>query len=1574
MTLKFLTEPAVACPLLASLSLLTSSLTAEPIDLTVGTAAHSTGYETGNEDQFPASLAIDGVTNNFTHTRATDDDPTWQVLLPESKSFGEIKLLNRNGGAAPRLRDITVYVVEFNGNLGSDFNGGTIVYTSELQNPGPNADTVTEIIVDAGGATGNMIRVKRTPEAEISNNARVLSLNEVTAEDPERIISFESDRTLVTSGDTVSLSWEVSDNLTSLQINNGVGDVLTDPDESVDVIAPSATTDYELTAINPSGTSTAIATIEVTNQPLIYSYDSDAGDSLFVEAGTNVNLSWEVGSNATSLTLNGTDVLGSNGISVSPTEETEYLLEASNSNGTVSRTLFLRPVEDGVPIISEFLASNDQGILDEDGDPSDWIELYNPGTSSLSLAGYFLSDDVTDLTKWMLPNVTLAAGEYLVVFASGKNRVAPDPTSELHTNFLLSSAGEYLALTKTDGVSIITEYAPSYPEQEIDVSYGFDGVRGTEGYLATPTPGAANEASVLGFVADTSFSLDRGFYSTPIQVTVSSLTTDANIRYTLNGSKPTATTGILYTGPIDISETTVLRAAAFKDGFGATNVDTHTYIFPTDVITQPEMDVGVTQDPQYAPDLEAALISIPTISLNFDGEFNGSVSRDEKEVSVEMIGFEDGDTQADAGFSRFGGLVTNFDKNSMRFTFRSEYGPGKLDFQLWGGHEYSSFQPANEVNSFDLRAGNHDMAARGAYLSNRYSDDATLDMGHIAPHGRFVHVYIRGEYWGQYHLREGWDASMISEYYGGSKEDYEAVDANDNFQAQLTVYDGSGDFWRAGEVLAAGAAPFTNVRSHIDVINAIDFILLYVNGSCESEFRAAGSESREVPFKFFLKDADGYLRNPGGRNVLDDGPVDLMRELRDEGDPDFTTLVADRIHKHFFNNGALTPEKNIERLQDRVDETALSFLTEAARWGYRSPASFFSYHANLTDNFFPELQGNPSQTADMIAKFVAAGMYPSQEAPVYSQHGGEFVTGTGPTISVSDSNLEVYYLFDSADTNLDEYVNSLDPRLPGGVVSSAATMISFDGGGANPVSFVQEGDNWSYLADGSNQGTTWRDVSFDATSWGSGASPLGYGDGDEATDVGFVDSDPGTSGIQKNPTTYFRKSDINIPDPSMFEDFTLNYVFDDGVTIYLNGNAIPVARENVALNAAYDDYSTATSSENQFGSVTLPSTAFVAGNNTIAAEIHNRSATSSDISFDIELIGNPPGSSGGPVSEPIPVTFPGWLLSRTYNTTTGEWSALNAAFFTPEPIPADADNLVVSEFHYNPVGPSGSAEEAVAADGDEFEFLELMNVGGQPIDLEGVTISVGISFTFGPNNILPSGERLVIVENRDAFEVRYGGLANGIAFGSDSLGLVQYGGKLSNGGERLLIQDAAGSVIQDFTYDDVLPWPPAPDNGGFSLVLISPLELPDHTVATNWAASGQDGGSPGTVDSVGFVGDPSADADGDGLVALLEYALSSSDSVAGDSTIVATINSFLVEGSTENYLTIRYRRNLHTVNSVNIEAEVSEDLVMWDGLPDVVLVSETDNLDGTSTVIYRSALPVGDRISGKEFIRLRAEE
>ncbi len=120
------------------------------------------------------------------------------------------------------------------------------------------------------------------------------------------------------------------------------------------------------------------------------------------------------------------------------------------------------------PIISEFAASNQAVLKDADGDFSDWIEIHNRGDATANLSGWRLTDSAQDPALWTFPSVTIPAGGYITVFASGKNRI--DPERELHTNFRLGSGGEHLALVRPDG-SIATQF--DYPEQFADVSYGY---------------------------------------------------------------------------------------------------------------------------------------------------------------------------------------------------------------------------------------------------------------------------------------------------------------------------------------------------------------------------------------------------------------------------------------------------------------------------------------------------------------------------------------------------------------------------------------------------------------------------------------------------------------------------------------------------------------------------------------------------------------------------------------------------------------------------------------------------------------------------------------------------------------------------------------------------------------------------------------------------------------------------------------------------------------------------------------------------------------------------------------------
>ncbi|MGB0386734.1 MAG: lamin tail domain-containing protein [Ardenticatenaceae bacterium] len=138
-------------------------------------------------------------------------------------------------------------------------------------------------------------------------------------------------------------------------------------------------------------------------------------------------------------------------------------------------------------LISEFMASNSSTLTDQYGDYSDWIEIYNSGSTVVNLEGWYLTDKSDQLTKWQFPDRTLGPSEYLLVFASDKERLGP----ELHADFKLKSNGEYLALVEPDGSTIAWEYSPQYPPQFEDLSYGLNEML-DERYFSQPTPGAPN--------------------------------------------------------------------------------------------------------------------------------------------------------------------------------------------------------------------------------------------------------------------------------------------------------------------------------------------------------------------------------------------------------------------------------------------------------------------------------------------------------------------------------------------------------------------------------------------------------------------------------------------------------------------------------------------------------------------------------------------------------------------------------------------------------------------------------------------------------------------------------------------------------------------------------------------------------------------------------------------------------------------------------------------------------------------------------------------------------------------------
>ena len=1147
-----------------------------------------------------------------------------------------------------------------------------------------------------------------------------------------------------------------------------------------------------------------------------------------------------------------------------------------------------------VPLITEFMASNSAGLQDEDGDNSDWLELYNDGDTALDLTGWHLTDDTGDLDRWAFPAVTLQPGQFLVVFASGKDRAGTAGT-ELHTNFSLSRNGEFLALVEPDGTTIAHAYAPEFPTQETDTSYGLamtntsqtlvddstamryivptSGLQGTawtqngfndtgwsggtgstaglgyenntgaatsfapfiqttvpsgtttaytrfefdlqdpgavntltlgmmyddgfvaylngvrvaadfepaspqwnssatdgrgdgvvledfvsfdltahldalvagtnvlaihalnvagssdmlmiprlvagssgvlmplaSGFLDTPSPGAVNGSTFQGFVDDTEFSVDRGFFTSAFTVAVTTETAGADIYYTTDGSAPGPSNGLLYTGPISISTTTVLRAIATKPGFSSSNIDTQSYFFLEDVLLQngaglptpPNststwdyvMDPDIVNDPRYADGLVDDLMSLPTLSLVMDEQdvwgpsgFYANPQQSglawERPVSVELIDTDGtGLFQQDAGIRIMGSGSTNraVGKKSMRLVFRDVYGDPKLLYPFFGP-EYT-----DEINSIAIRGNYFDTwtfqsdsgglggpccgRSRSSYLRDQFAHETHAAMGGFAIGGNWVHLYINGQYWGLYNPTERPDDEFMQSYFGGSDADYDVI------KTGVELVDGTLDGWNAMMQIALGNGPngslannaaYEDLREYLDMEAFADYLLLNFWGGNNdwphNNWYAVRDRADIGQFIFISWDAENFLFevNANRTNVSTaNSPGILYDRLRQNAE--FRQLFADRVQMHFFNGGALSVDATSARFQSIVDAIRPALNAEAARWGDELVPNL---PYNVIDHFDPlvdEKLNNyfPQRNTIVLAQLRASGLFPSTQydAPSFSQHGGVLPTGQLSIINNEPAGT-IYYTLDGS-----------DPRLPGGAVSASAIAYT--------------------------------------------------------------------------------------------------------------------------------------------GTITLPDHA------TVTARL----------------------------------------------LRSGTWSAKVHAGFVLADAAADAAGLRVAEVHYHPAGPTASEQATGFTDGDRFEFIELVNTSAQTLSLHGVHLARtvvgssldGINFTFGLTALAP-GERVVVVNDLAAFEARYG---TGIHVAG------QYSGNLANSGETLRLLDANGSTIQQFTYDDdpAAGWPDTPDAGGPSLVVLDTDG--DYNDPLNWAASTTTHGTPGT----GEAANPIGDINGDGFVGI----------------------------------------------------------------------------------------------------------
>ena len=232
----------------------------------------------------------------------------------------------------------------------------------------------------------------------------------------------------------------------------------------------------------------------------------------------------------------------------------------------------------GPILISEFMASNKTTVSDEDGNFPDWIEIYNSSDIPIDVNGWYLTNDIYDLAKWELPSVQIADSDFLVVYASGKDR--SDPANPLHTNFKLEKDGEYLALVRPD-MTIAHEYADyeynnefGYPQQYADMSYGIVFERCVPAYFGTPTPGAYNAGAIC---SPPQFSVGSCVFGNNFNLEIHSESASSTIYYTLDGSEPSETSPI-YSVTIPITTSTMVKAVVYDAELERSRTTTGHYV------------------------------------------------------------------------------------------------------------------------------------------------------------------------------------------------------------------------------------------------------------------------------------------------------------------------------------------------------------------------------------------------------------------------------------------------------------------------------------------------------------------------------------------------------------------------------------------------------------------------------------------------------------------------------------------------------------------------------------------------------------------------------------------------------------------------------------------------------------------------------------------------------------------------------------------------------------------------------------------------------------------------------------
>ncbi len=846
--------------------------------------------------------------------------------------------------------------------------------------------------------------------------------------------------------------------------------------------------------------------------------------------------------------------------------------------------------------INEIFATNASTNLDTKYyNYSGWVELFNNGLLDVDLGTYYFSDDKNNKTKWKLPFNILKSKQFAIFWFNEMNNAN-------YTNFKLDAKGAKLFLSKSDGSTIDSL---TYPKQYPNISYSRfpDGALVWQ-YNMEPTIKASNSDKVYPtFTSNPKFSQIGGYYSTPFNLSISTINSNAKIRFTIDGSEPNQNSN-QYTSEIPIDKTTIIRAKVFEPGFLPSEITTQSYIFPDHQIHLPSY--SLTTD---SANLWDNMMGMYVDGTNGVTDFCSSGPKNYNQDWERPFNLEFFDSLGIQQLNQYTGIKIaghcsrGFPQKSFSIIPRALYGKSKL--------KYAFFKDKN-ISSFDrifLRNSGNDWGLafmRDGLFNALVKNKIDIDYNAYQPSV----VYLNGNYWGLLDTREKLDERYIMSNYNLADTQFDMLEndksviiGNSSNYTSLINFVSSNDLTKS--------ANYENVKSKMDMNEYINYMVteIYIGNTDwpGNNIKYWCPNSGNGKWRWILADLDfGFgVYDPNiNHNTLQfaletSGPAWpnppwstlLFRKLivNPEFKREFASRFANYLNTIFEPN---TVNHVIDSLQNNI---SYEIYYHNIKWqgisDWNGNIQFLRTFANLRPDYVRQ---------HIINTLGLSGTFNLSLKSNLPDAGKTFIDN----MPVNGSSFKGTYF--------KEYTVNIKPIANPGYKFLGWYKQTYS---VDTIDLISKGDVWKYSDYGYIPSSDWYLSTYDDNAWKTGNAQFGYGDGDETTIINYG-SDPNNKYI----TTYFRKN-INITNASGCNGLKLRLLVDDGAIIYLNGTEILRYRMPLGVvdYTTLANYTAGGTEETTYYEFELPASELREGSNTVAVEIHQSSAASSDISFDLKL-------------------------------------------------------------------------------------------------------------------------------------------------------------------------------------------------------------------------------------------------------------------------------------------------------------------------------------------------------------------